>query len=217
VLSETGQKNEAKMTKTDIKGVGIIGQKAGVPVYASNPSIPDPDSITKKKSVRFGDDKKGFVVDGGNGEVLSVGGMGFYKFEEVDETRFVKLFLDGMKSAAGLSKAGLAVFELVYRQVQNKPNTDEVQLSFYLASQHIQDVTDRTYRRGLRELLEREFLYRSPTDGVFFVNIRYMFNGDRLAFVTGYKRKSAKLKQDSNQLSLFDAAPDALPESKEEK
>ena len=185
------------MTKTDIKGTGIIGQKAGVPVYASNPSIPDPDSITKKKSVRFGDDKKGFVVDGGNGEVLSVGGMGFYKFEEVDETRFVKLFLDGMKSAAGLSKAGLSVFELVYRQVQDKPNNDKVELSFYLASQHIQDLTDRTYRRGLRELLEREFLYRSPTDGVFFVNIRYMFNGDRLAFVTGYKRKNANKKLDS--------------------
>jgi hypothetical protein len=30
----------------------------------------------------------------------------------VDATRFVKLFLDGMKQAAGLSKAGMAVFEL---------------------------------------------------------------------------------------------------------
>ena len=28
-------------------------------------------------------------------------------------------------------------------------------------------------------------------DGVFFVNIRYMFNGDRLAFVKGYQRKKA--------------------------
>jgi hypothetical protein len=28
-------------------------------------------------------------------------------------------------------------------------------------------------------------------EGVFFVNIRYMFNGDRLAFVKGYQRKKA--------------------------
>lgn len=174
----------------------VIRQKKGVPVYSSNPSVPDPDNISKKKSVRFGDEKKGFVVDSGSGEVISVGGLGFYKFEEVDETRFVKLFLEGMKKAAGLSRAGLSVFELVYRQVQNKPNTDEVQLSFYIASQHIKDLTERTYQRGLRELLEREFLFRSPADGVFFINIRYMFNGDRLAFVTGYKRKTAKPNPD---------------------
>ena len=180
------------MTKYDKKEGVIIGKKAGVPVYANNPSVPDPDSIRKKKPVRFGDDKKGFVVDSESGEVIAVGGVGFYKFEEVDETRFVKLFLDGMKSAAGLSKAGLAVFELVYRQVQNNPNNDKVELSFYLAAQHIKDLADRTYRRGLRELLEREFIFRSPADGVFFVNIRYMFNGDRLAFVNGYQRKPVK-------------------------
>jgi hypothetical protein len=38
-------------------------------------------------------------------------------------------------------------------------------------------------------LLEKEFLFRSPYDGTVFVNIRFMFNGDRLAFVKGYKRK----------------------------
>jgi hypothetical protein len=36
-------------------------------------------------------------------------------------------------------------------------------------------------------LLDREFLLRSTADGVFFVNIRYMFNGDRLAFVKAYQ------------------------------
>jgi hypothetical protein len=121
---------------------------------------------------------------------LAVGGMGFYEFEELDNTRFVKLFLEGVKQAAGLSKAGLFVFELIYRQVQDTPNTDKVELNFYLAAKKIDGLTERTYQRGVRELLDREFLFRSPSDGVFFVNIRYMFNGDRLAFVKGYKRKN---------------------------
>jgi hypothetical protein len=34
-------------------------------------------------------------------------------------------------------------------------------------------------------------------EGVFFVNIRYMFNGDRLAFVKEYGRKADKLKNAS--------------------
>ena len=93
------------------KHVGAI--KRGVPMYRVNPSVPDPEDITKRKTVRFGDDKRGFVVDGGSGEILAVGGVGFYEFEEVDNARLVKLFLEGVKQAAGLSKAGLAVFELV--------------------------------------------------------------------------------------------------------
>ena len=34
-------------------------------------------------------------------------------------------------------------------------------------------INDRTYQRGVRELLEKEFLYRSPSDGVYFVNIKF--------------------------------------------
>ena len=199
-----------KMSEQEQKP-GVMRERYGMPVYRLNPSIPNPDSITKKKSVRYGDDKKGFIVDGGNGEVLSVGGMGFYKFEEVDDTRFVKMFLDGIKKTAGLSKSGLAVFELVYRQVQSKPNTDEIKLSADDTG-----LNPVTYRRGLRELLEKEFLFLSPYQGLYFVNIRYMFNGDRLAFVTGYKRKNALPKPD-NQLDLFAATQDALPASEEEK
>ena len=178
------------MTENSQKKDLVISHKKGVPVYETNPSVPDPDSIKKRKTVRFGDDKRGFVVDGGSGEILAVGGVGFYEFEEVDNTRFVKLFLDGIKQAAGLSKAGLAMFELVYRQMQENPGSDRISISYYMANKEINGLTERTYQRGLRELLDREFLYRSPYDGVFFVNIRYMFNGDRLAFVKGYKRKS---------------------------
>lgn len=177
------------MTDNSQKNALIINHKKGVPVYEKNPSIPDPDGIKKRRPVRLGNEKKGFVIDGA-GEVLGVGAGAFYEFEEVDDTRFVKFFLDGVKQAAGLSKSGLALFELVYRQVQDHPNTDKVEISFYSAGKKIAELTERTYQRGLRDLLDREFLYRSPSDGVFFVNIRYMFNGDRLAFVKGYKRKT---------------------------
>ena len=94
-----------------------------------------------------------------------------------------------LKQAAGLSKSGLTLFEIVYRELQEKPGEDKVMLSYYMASEQVPNMTTRTYQRGLRELLNKEFLFRSPSDGVFFVNIRFMFNGDRLAFVKGYRRK----------------------------
>jgi hypothetical protein len=42
---------------------------------------------------------------------------------------------------------------------------------------------------------------------MFFVNIRFMFNGDRLAFVKGYRLK----KEDPPQPSLPFDEPPALP------
>jgi hypothetical protein len=106
-----------------------------------------------------------------------------------------------LKQAAGLTKAGLAVFEIVYKQVRERPGQDTVPLDAYSSSLH-----PVTYRRGLRELLGKEFLFRSPNPGLFVVNIRFMFNADRLAFVKGYK-----LKKDQPLLPGLDLETPGLP------
>jgi len=72
--------------------------------------------------------------------------------------------------------------------MREKPGTDKIELSQYFAQDR--GLNERTFRRGLRELLEKEFLYRSTSDGVFFINITYMFNGDRLGFVRTYHMKA---------------------------
>lgn len=161
-------------------------KKNGTPVYATNPSIPNKSEITKARRTQVGDDRQGMVIDPGTGEILGRGGAYVYEFEEVDKDRFVKMYLDGVKQATGLTKAGLAMFEIVYNQMQDNPGEDKVHLSYMTA-----DIGKSTYYRGVKELLEKEFVYKSPYDGVFFVNIRYMFNGDRLAFVKGYHLKGA--------------------------
>jgi len=180
-----------------------IRERHGLPVYRNNPSVSDVTGISKRRPVRFGNDKRGFVVDGGTGEIIAVGGMGFYEFEEIDDTKFVKMFLAGIKQTAGLSKSGLSVFEIVYEKVQQNPSTDEIKLN----AEDAPNLTPVTYRRGLRELLEKEFLYLTTYQGTFFVNIRYMFNGDRLAFVKGYQRKGTG-KQ--TELPLEDARQQSL-------
>ena len=172
------------MNKDNQKSNQAVDERYGVPVYQSNPSIPSESEIKRSKRAQIGTDMRGLVVDSGSGEILGHGGAIAYEWEEVDKERFVKLYLAGLKQAAGLSKAGLAVFETVYKQVRERPGQDTVPLDSYSSNLH-----PVTYRRGLRELLEKEFLFRSPNPGLFFVNIRFMFNGDRLAFVKGYKLK----------------------------
>ena len=167
-----------------------ISMKRGFPIYRTNPSVPSTNGIpSRSRRFQVPGGKAAMIVDNTTGELKGIGGMGFWWEEEVDSTRFVKLFLDGIKQAAGLSKTGMQVFELVYHQMRANPGADEIKLNQYVAKDH--GMSDRTYQRGVRELLEKEFLYRSPSDGVFFVNIRFMFNGDRLAFVKSYHLKGA--------------------------
>jgi hypothetical protein len=177
-------------------------KKWGMPVYDTNPSIPPPEEIKKLKRTKLGDEVRGLVVDNGTGEILSPGSAMVYEWEEVDKERFVKLYLAGLKQAVGLSKAALAVFDVVYRELRNKPGEDTVMLS-----KRTINLERRSYHRGLRELLEKQFLYRSHFDGMFFVNIRFMFNGDRLAFVKGYQLK----KDDVRQPQLPGLDPPKLP------
>jgi hypothetical protein len=179
-----------------------ISTKRGFPVYRTNPSVPQAYSLpTRTKRINVPGGKGSVIVDNSTGELKGIGGLGFWFEEEVDTTRFVKLFLDGIKQAAGLSKTGIQVFELVYHEMRANPGRDEIKLNQYVAKDH--GISDRTYQRGVRELLEKEFLYRSPSDGVFFVNIRFMFNGDRLAFVKSYHLKDASRQQ---ELPLLDAS-----------
>jgi hypothetical protein len=182
-----------------------VSTKRGFPVYRTNPSVPSSHGIpTRNKRFYVPGGKAAMIVDNSTGELKGIGGMGFWWDEEVDSSRFVKLFLDGIKQAAALSKTGIQVFELVYHQMRANPGSDEIKLNQYIAKDH--NLSDRTYQRGVRELLQKEFLYRSPSDGVFFVNIRFMFNGDRLAFVKSYHLKGAGRQQ---ELPLADVP--ALP------
>jgi len=165
---------------------GVVGEKRGVKVYSRNPSVPDEGKIRKVRRGRLGNERSGMIIDDSSGEIIGRGGAISYELEEVDQERFVKLFLEGIRQASGLTKAGLAVFEIVYDFMQEHPGSDTVTLSHLTAG-----LSRNQYYRGLKELLEKEFIFRTPYDGTFFVNIRYMFNGDRLAFVKAYHLKGA--------------------------
>jgi hypothetical protein len=181
-----------------------VAIRHGLPIYRANPSIPPANGIaTRSRRFEVPGGKAAVIVDNTTGELKGIGGVGFWWQEEVDASRFVKLFLDGIKQACNLSKSGMQVFELVYHQMRENPGHDKIELSQYFAQD--KGVPERKYQRGLRELLEKEFLYRSLSPSVFFINIRFMFNGDRLAFVRTYH-----LKKDDSQPELPLESPPLL-------
>ena len=80
---------------------------------------------------------------------------GFWEAEEVDSTKFIKLFVRGVKALAELSSSGTKVFELLYLEMQNNIGKDEVYLSYTDIDDNLK-VSRSTFSRGISELIEKE-------------------------------------------------------------
>jgi hypothetical protein len=145
------------------------------------------------------------MVAPGSGEVISRGAFGFVEEKEVDSEQFVKIYLAGVRQYGELSKAGALLFEFVYKEISGRDSKDKdtVTLNFLLAQRWKDDLSRRTYERGMNELLEKGFLYRSLAADMYFVNVRFMFNGDRMVLVQSYRRQGSKSSAQA-ELPLYD-------------
>ena len=128
-----------------------------------------------------------------HGEVLA--NAGFHEVVDVDKTQFVKLYINGVKAFKGLKAPGTKVFELIYLAAQNSPGTDTIWLHFMEIEQAITPISRPTFDRGMSELLEKGFIAESLVPGKYFLNIDYLFNGNRLAFIKEYRIQGSKPKK----------------------
>lgn len=114
--------------------------------------------------------------------------------EEVDETHFVKVFTAGIRAAFNLSLTGARVFQAMLEVYQNQPMSggfaDAIYLHFFdggLDGRKL-DISERTYRRGLIELLENGFLYPRG-ENLFWVNPTMFFRGNVATFMKVYRKR----------------------------
>ena len=164
----------------------------GRPLYETNPSIVGqfPLKMVGTHQVKG---QSAYMDSPDTGEVLASGTFGFIEEKELDSEQFVKVYLEGIKQYAHLTKAGAMLFEFLYKQVSgySGKDRDTVSLNYILSKRWNPKLARRTYARGLAELLDKEFIFKSLTADIYFVNVRFMFNGDRIAVVKAYRRKDA--------------------------
>ena len=161
--------------------------RRGVAVYRINPFLAA-NVPTKTRRVTS---KRGnmMLVSGDTGEIKS-NIAGFWEAEEVDASKFVKLFVNGVRALAELSSAGTRVFELLYIEMQNNIGQDQIYLSYVQLDGTERSMSRATFKRGLAELIEKHFIAAMPATSWYWVNPDFVWNGDRLAFVKEYWKKS---------------------------
>lgn len=170
----------------------VLTSKRGVQRHEKNPFLKDAiensKTGTRKIANKTGD--RFMIISEQTGELIAP--AGFHEIIEVDKTQFVKLYINGVKAFQGLKSAGAKVFEIIYRAVQKCPGQDKIWLHFMEIEQNISPISEATFYRGMRELIDKGFIAESTTPGAYFLNIDYLFNGNRLAFIKEYRITSQK-------------------------
>lgn len=149
---------------------------------------------TKTKFVRSG--RAEMLVNVETQEVTHASMM--HQITEIDEAHFVKIFAQGVTAMFDLSRTAQKVFALVLKRYQESEMpggySDCIDLFWFddkLDGQAI-GITEQTFKKGLRELLDKQFLYpRIPHS--YWINPNLIFKGDRVVFIKEW-RKKAKAK-----------------------
>lgn len=117
--------------------------------------------------------------------------------KELDEAQFVKVFSEGIKASFDLSRTAHRVFQIVLDEYEKEPLSggyvDAIQLEWFdggLSGQKI-GMSNQTYSKGLRELLDKGFL-APKTPSSFWVNPALFFKGDRVRFIREFTVKRIK-------------------------
>ena len=156
-----------------------------------NPLITPRTIETKRRRVRSGRGRD--LVDPLTGELSAVSMI--HTVEEKDDAEFVKIFSDGVKASYGLTRTAHRVFQAVLDEYQRTPMNggyaDAVELFWFnngLSGREV-GMSEYTFKRGLRELLDKGFI-APKTTSLFWVNPALFFKGNRVAFIREYRRRA---------------------------
>lgn len=182
-LLDMATKKETRKLLTDLRKL--------VPSPIANPLVDVQEFRTKRRYVKTGRSEE--LINPATGEVSGVAAI--HQIEERDDAEFVKVFAAGVAASYELGRTAQRVFQVVLDQYQRTPMSrgyaDTVELFWFGDGIEGRDIgmSEYTFKRGLRELLDKRFLY-PRTDSSYWTNPALFFKGDRVMFIKEYRRRS---------------------------
>lgn len=156
---------------------------------AVNPLLEPSEVQLRKRYVRTSGARA--LMDPETREIQAIAAV--HTIEYRDDAGFVKVFAEGVRASYDLTKTAHRVFQAVLAVYQQTPMTggfaEAVELFWFNdgLNGHSMDMSEKTFQRGLKELLAKKFLApRNPSS--FWVNSSLFFKGDRVAFIREYRR-----------------------------
>jgi hypothetical protein len=172
------------------------GVRRGIAIYKDNPFNPRVDMKVRK----FTNKSTGLtLVSKDTGEAQDI--AGFVQEKEIDATQFIKLFVGGVKALQKLTSAGTKVFEVLYMSMIKNISQETITITYASVDQLSNPMSEATYRRGISELVSKGFIAPTESQGNYWVNPNFIWNGNRISIIKRYRKASIDLVHKSAALS----------------
>lgn len=165
--------------------------KMAIVRYEKNPFLEQTTITTKKSRITIGTSDD-VIVNTSTGDISATNVVAV---KEVDDAMFIKLFTQNIGLMTGLQAQGVKALSFLMWAVQNYAmRKDVVQLDDmtredFLTNNNIA-FSRRTMYQGLSQLEKAQIIAKARKAGFYFINPNFLFNGDRVRFVTEIRRKS---------------------------
>lgn len=165
--------------------------------YDENPSIKTAMINTKKgaKLVFGNNNQTDISIYENSTEELKTLTLDFCAKRVVDKDEFIKIYIHSLPVLSELKNSTKILYQYILYIVHKSIGQDKIYASYkdYLkissTNGNIFKISQATFYNALNELLEKEIIFKTDTTGFYFINIAYVFNGDRLRFITEYQLK----------------------------
>ena len=188
--------------------------------WDQNPFVDGIPMASRKRQVLVGAGKKA-IVDRETGEAEDVAQI--VKFQEVDPSKFIKVFTENIGQWFGLKPSGHKINLFIMETMQETIQGDQIYINYHKVSSFYEKyngmienknhkmkmISKAAYHRAIEELIEKDFIARTEQINMYFLNPNIYFNGDRARFAMEIRKKK-KSKQDeleeAGQGNLLEAA-----------
>lgn len=159
--------------------------------YSDNPFVTANNfvvSVSKKAKIVG----KGMEVKDNDGNLVSMDGVVSY-LEEVDSTRYIKLFTSEMGIMYNLNVTARRILDIVFAAVQDQAKDKaEIYLTYAKAVEYCKELgivkppSKATFSSGIQMLCDKKIIAVHYQPGWYWTNPSLLFNGDRMLFMRAY-------------------------------
>lgn len=132
----------------------------------------------------------------------------FIRIVEVDEDKFVKVYLSQFIAFWELNRPAIKVFTYIANIAE--VNKDVVLFQMDKCKEYTKYVNDKDIITGLAGLIECKIIARTNYEYLFFINPLIFFNGSRVTFAKTYVKKQVEKKRKDNEQQVKIFPEDAL-------
>jgi len=159
-----------------------------LPRYEENPLLDISEIVFKDKKVKVGN--LGPLASMQTGEQVATAAI--FTSRAYDEEPFIKTYAEGVRKSHELKPPGYKMLQVILHCYHSQPGWNQDQL--YLHAQDaikspVMPVTEKTYQRGLKELIQKQFIAATSRPGWYWINPHLFFKGDRVVFINECVRK----------------------------